>query len=118
METPIDIVADKVAFDEALRANGLFYVAMINTCTFDTPSQALEAHLLSFERQVGDAQKLSPVLINSHSGCDLWSFETSKVYFTEALRIERERGLRIAHETHRGRILYNPWVQFCTIFYI
>ena len=36
----------------------------------------------------------------------------------QALAIEEAAGITICHETHRGRILYNPWVTraMCTAF--
>jgi hypothetical protein len=36
-------------------------------------------------------------------------------FFEEALRVEEKIGLPVAHETHRGRLLYTPWD---TAFYL
>ena len=33
----------------------------------------------------------------------------SQQFYAEVLATEREMGVAVAHETHRGRILYNPW---------
>ncbi|KAL6070903.1 Xylose isomerase [Balamuthia mandrillaris] len=113
VETPIWLIKDKTAFAEALKENDLMYIAMINTCTApgdNTGSQKLADHLASFERQVSEAKEMNPLLINSHSGCDLWPEATSKAFFTRALEVEQEQGILICHETHRGRILYQPWV--------
>lgn len=112
VETPVRLVADKDRFLEALAENGLCFVAMINTCRFppDQPSQSLQDHLVSFEAQVKEALAFKPILINSQSGCDLWSAETSKAFFTKALEVEKANGVLVCHETHRGRILFNPWI--------
>ena len=120
VETPIWMIEDKTAFAAALKQSSLGYVAMVNTCTPDPagkpgatlarPSQRLADHLASFEAQVSAALSLSPLLINSHSGCDLWGPEDARAFFTRALQVEAECGVTIAHETHRGRVLYNPWV--------
>ena len=120
VETPVWMIADKAAFRAALDEHAMGYVAMINTCTpdysrgvgatYERPSQKLEEHLASFEAQVAEALTLRPLKINSHSGCDLWPLETSRAFFTRALEIEKACGLQVCHETHRGRVLYNPWV--------
>ncbi len=112
IETPISVIADKAAFSAALEKHGLRYIAMINTCTFapDRPSNKFDDHVASFDRLVQEAKAMRPMFINSHSGADLWSFDTAVRFFEHALRVEEEQGIMICHETHRGRILYNPWV--------
>jgi hypothetical protein len=112
VETPIRMVEDVKEFGAALREAGLAYVAMINTCTFapdDTSSRSLDAHVESFRAQVAEAAALQPVLINAHSGCDSWSREVAEAYFSAVLAIEAAQAIPIVHETHRGRVLYNPW---------
>jgi hypothetical protein len=112
VETPISVVEDKAKFGEALKANGLVYIAMINTCHFlpDKPSSQPSDHVASFKRLVAEAKELNPIFINSHSGRDSWSYEVAKQFFSEVLAFEERAGIPIYHETHRGRILYNPWI--------
>ena len=117
VETPVWKIADKAAFAAALKEAGLDYVAMVNTCTPDgdnNGSHKLEHHVASFERQVAEAlalpHGLKPLLINAHSGQDAWAPETARAFFARALAVEAELGVLICHETHRGRVLYNPWV--------
>ena len=120
VECPVWRIADKAKFCAALSAAGLGYVAMINTCTPSAagggaaeprPAQDLESHIASFEAQVAEclALPLRPLLINAHSGCDLWPAATARAFFQRALAVEAASGILIAHETHRGRILYNAW---------
>jgi hypothetical protein len=52
----------------------------------------------------------SQILINSHSGLDSFSERESRAFFKAALEIEKEEDVMVCHETHRGRILYNPWI--------
>jgi len=66
-------------------------------------------HLRSFREQAKVASSFRPRLINAHSGRDAFSENESAQFFEEALQIERSLGVPIAHETHRGRILFNPW---------
>lgn len=112
VETPISMVEDKKAFGTALQKHGLKYVAMINTCTFnpDPICAGVDEHVNSFRRLVREAKELVPVFINAHSGRDSWSTDAAHKYFEQALAIEAEEKITIYHETHRGRILYNPWV--------
>jgi sugar phosphate isomerase/epimerase len=49
------------------------------------------------------------LLVNAHTGRDAWSDDDSSRFYDEALRIEAGLGVRVAHETHRGRVFYNPW---------
>jgi len=75
-----------------------------------TAGTTVPAHIESFCRQIGEAARLSPRFINAHSGLDAWSESESSRFFEAALAIEQTEGIRIAHETHRGRILFNPWI--------
>lgn len=80
------------------------FIAMIFT-----EGQTVDEHLASFEKQITETIDFEPVLINCHSGRDAWTEQESNRYFAEVLKIESRHGVPIAHETHRGRILYNPW---------
>jgi len=70
----------------------------------------MEDHLAWFHKYVKEAKLWGATFINSHSGVDGWSFEESLHFFEEAIKIEKEEGILIVHETHRQRILFNPWV--------
>lgn len=105
IEAPLPAAADQAAFEAALRANHFAYIAQIFTSGDD-----VAAHIDSFRRQLQAAQTLEPVLVNCHSGRDAWSWAEAEQFFEAALAIETELGLPVAHETHRGRILYNPWI--------
>ena len=75
-----------------------------------TAGSSVAGHVESFRRQVGEAASMTPLFINAHSGCDAWSESDAVRFFEAALTIEASEGIRIAHETHRGRILFNPWI--------
>lgn len=53
---------------------------------------------------------MNAIFINSHSGRDSWDTRTAETFFAHALQVEKREQIMILHETHRGRILYNPWV--------
>ena len=66
-------------------------------------------HVASLRTQVEQAQAYGPLFINAHSGRDFWSFARQRDFFAEALEVERQAGIEINHETHRGRAFCNPW---------
>eukprot|EP00949_MAST-11_sp_MAST-11-sp1_P005211 g5211.t1 len=70
----------------------------------------VKTHLAVFKEQVEAAQALNPTLIVSHTLRDFFTFAMAEEFFSEALRWEQENGFIVAHETHRGRFLYSPWV--------
>lgn len=66
-------------------------------------------HTASFRAQCLRAAEFNPVLINAHSAADCMPFDDQLRFFEAALRVEEEIGIRIAHETHRGRAFFTPW---------
>ncbi|HEY3236627.1 MAG TPA: hypothetical protein VGJ84_18050, partial [Polyangiaceae bacterium] len=69
-----------------------------------------DEHLRSLEEQVEWQRQLAPLFINAHSGSDRWNQDQAKRFYEGALKIESRAGVPIAHETHRGRVFFNPWV--------
>jgi sugar phosphate isomerase/epimerase len=65
-----------------------------------------EEHAKSFEEQYRRGAELSPLFINSHTGKDYYTLEQNLVVFRAAKKLEQELGVRVTHETHRGRALY------------
>ena len=120
IETPIWKIEDPVSFAAALKSTGLDYVAMVNTRTPENLpgshalTRSVDAHLASFEAQIRQALTslpgVRPLFVTSHSGVDAWGPADARAFFDGALRIEKEIGIMVCHETHRGRVLYNPWV--------
>ena len=119
---PVWKIEDRVAFSVALANAGIQYIAVVQTCTppgDNNGSHDLEHHVASFERQLGEAAAMKPLLVNAHSGMDAWSPSVAQAFFTRVLALEDSYpGLLICHETHRGRILYNPWAtrDMCRVF--
>ncbi len=51
-----------------------------------------------------------PVKINVQSGIDSMDFDEGKRYVEAALEAEQKVGVTVNQETHRGKLLYAPWV--------
>jgi hypothetical protein len=97
---PANPAEDRI-FRADLDALNLEFIAQVVTRAPD--------HTKSFRDQVLRAADLNPVLINSHSAADRMSFDDQLRFFEAALEVEQEVGIRIAHETHRGRAFFTPW---------
>jgi hypothetical protein len=91
-------------FGEWLKKYKLDFIAQVHT-----EGISVEDHLQSFESLINTALTFQPILINSQSGCDYWSFSDKCRFLEKALRLEEKYRIQIAHETHRSRITYNPW---------
>lgn len=51
-----------------------------------------------------------PVLFGVHPGRDNYSFDEGGAFFEKALEAENRLGIPVAHETHRHRLFYSPFV--------
>jgi hypothetical protein len=92
-------------FGALLREHGFAYVAMVFT-----GGATVDEHVQSLAEQVERAKRLDASFVNAHSGSDRWSADDAKRFYERALAFQRGAGIRITHETHRGRVFYNPWV--------
>jgi sugar phosphate isomerase/epimerase len=62
----------------------------------------------SFKLQLQKCAEPHPILINSHTGRDYFSFEQNLELIDIAQEFSDKTGITIAHETHRGRLGYSP----------
>jgi sugar phosphate isomerase/epimerase len=65
------------------------------------------AHARSFEEQYRRAAELRPALVNSHTGRDIFPIAQNVVVFAAAARLEKELGIPVVHEVHRGRVTFS-----------
>jgi len=113
---------------EATENAGLKLVAQLHTCWYvERPaaaalsggvysqgivgSESPREHLSSFEAQSKRAIAMGACRINSHSGHDSWDLETATSFLRDAMKISERLGLGTitTHETHRRRVLWNPF---------
>jgi hypothetical protein len=105
VEAPLPAEADAERFRELLAKHNLGYIGMAFT-SGESPFK----HARSFRQQAERAVKLGATQITCHSGADNWDRATASVYFAEILAMEADLPVLVGHETHRGRILFNPWI--------
>jgi hypothetical protein len=84
------------------RDEGLTLIAHIGTAGKNPAEQ-----LASFEERIRLAVASRPLLINCHAGQDIQAFADSARLFARSVELEREYGVPICHETHRGLPLFN-----------
>ncbi len=63
----------------------------------------------SFEYYLNLSMECNPVLINSHSGRDYFTTEEQLRVIDTAQEFSVRNNVRIAHETHRGRLGFSPY---------
>jgi hypothetical protein len=114
----------KERFARALKEHGLVFVGKCyssgggcpNAAEFSHPPQGrdVDAHIAVFAaqvREVAGCALLRPFLlsISGQSGRDYFTQEDTDKFFVAFQGLEREYGVCIQHETHRHRLLFNPW---------
>jgi len=100
---PILFAPGRGAFKERLDAHALEVIPQILTS-----GDTVDEHLQSFREQLEMASEIPHVHSNAQTGSDRFDDDDAERFLREALRMQRDMGLRVAHETHRGRILFHP----------
>ena len=100
------------AWRQSMTDSGLEYIAEITTAGSYVPDRqaSLQQHLDSLSRKLEYSLRLDPLFVTCLGGCDAWPETKNIEFFTRAMEIARDAGIRIAFETHRGRAFFNPWV--------
>lgn len=104
VEAPRPSPADAPRLRALLDRHGLGGVAMVFT-----EGTTVADHVRSFREQLAAAAALRPLLVVAHSGRDAWDAADGAAFFADALAAGEDAGVPVAHETHRGRLLYAPW---------
>ena len=63
-------------------------------------------HKEKYKRHLYNLAEESPLLINSHTGMDFFSFEQNSELIELAFAVENETGIVITHETNRSRFSF------------
>ena len=86
---------------------GLDFIPMAMTFPADMMSPA--AHLDGLRPQLEAAAAAGFSRVNAHAGVDAFDDETARDFLIDSLALAADIGVELLHETHRSRILYNPW---------
>lgn len=100
-----DLPFEKIAKQEIIEMvadHGLELVAQ----HWETKNVNFTEHKDKFERHLYNLAEAEPLLINSHTGLDFFSFAQNAELIELALSIEQRTGVIITHETHRSRFSF------------
>mmetsp|Transcript_9928 Transcript_9928/g.22569 ORF Transcript_9928/g.22569 Transcript_9928/m.22569 type:complete len:306 (-) Transcript_9928:192-1109(-) len=109
---------DKTKWVELLRKHELIFVAQVHTSSRITDGREYEYrtscevadHIASFATLTAEAAELGAKFINVHSGHDLWCSGPKAIeYLTAVLEIGSKLPCPVVHETHRRRVMWNPY---------
>ncbi len=95
---------DDERFTSLLKANGFGYIAQAFTA-----GPTVKDHVKSFRDQLDRAVKLGAMQLTVHSGSDAFGAADIDAFYREIVAIERDAKIPVGHETHRGRVFFNPW---------
>lgn len=70
-------------------------------------TDTVEQYIRKMEKNLLELTSYNPTFINSHTGKDFYSFDENCSVLEAALNISQKTGVRILHETHRGRFSYH-----------
>jgi hypothetical protein len=90
-----------------LKAHAEFNLSIITGIA--TEGDNVQAHLKSMNAQIERAVEFNPLLINSHTGRDIFSLEDNLRLFENALELEQKHKIIITHETHRFRPTFSTF---------
>ncbi|TDB67547.1 sugar phosphate isomerase/epimerase family protein [Arundinibacter roseus] len=102
MEAPIG-THQKAEFRRVLRENSLLFIGQY----YQSFESNFTEHLRNYEYYLHNLIEENPVLINCQTGKDYFTFDQNCRLFACATRISAESGVKIIHETHRGKSLFS-----------
>lgn len=97
--------AEQRRFREALSESRLDYVAQIFS-----NGDTVRAHLDSVAQQLEAALNCGARQVTLHGFRDSAHFDDGCRFIEGILQLEQSHNIQMGHETHRGRLLFNPWV--------
>ncbi len=105
-----DGVETNVPFEEkekqevlgALKTHGLELIGQY----YQSNERDFDAHSKSYEKYLRHLVACGATFINCQTGKDYFPFEWNKKLIEQAARVSAETGVKIIHETHRGKALF------------
>ena len=105
-----DGVEASLPFDEnekneilnGLQKHGLLFIAQ----HWETVEKEFQLHCNKFEHRLRNLASATPLFINTQTGKDYYSFEKNEQLIAIARNISNKTGVKIVHETHRGKFSF------------
>ncbi len=77
---------------------------------WETSTLDYEAHKSEYRHRLEYLTTFSPLFINSQTGKDFFTFDQNAGLIEIAGEVSRESGIKIIHETHRGKFSFAPHI--------
>ncbi|ADB38667.1 sugar phosphate isomerase/epimerase family protein [Spirosoma linguale] len=101
MPLPLEAEARQIIVD-TIRENDLELIGQY----WQSFEPDLDEHCRNYEMYLRNLIDVQPLFINCQTGKDYFSFDQNKRLFDLASQISAETGIKITHETHRGKALF------------
>ncbi len=108
VEASLRLVPDRAEFLQFLKEASFQWVPQILSNEFRL-SGTVQEHLDSLREQIEECLPYDPLFFNVHGGLDTWDTAKAEEFYGQAIDLEKEIGVPISHETHRGRYFATPW---------
>jgi sugar phosphate isomerase/epimerase len=93
---------EKAAILNSLEKHDLKFIAQ----HYDTAERDFDQHYKQFEERLRNLASAKPLFINSQTGKDYYSFGQNKRLIDLAKEVSGSTGIKILHETHRGKFSF------------
>lgn len=101
MSLPFDIDQRQIIID-SIKEKGLLLIAQ----HWETVDNDFETHLDNYKKRLFNLAAANPLFINTQTGKDYYSFEQNSTLINAAEDISNATGIKIIHETHRGKFSF------------
>ena len=101
MSLPLE-VDEKQEMIDLIKQYGLLHIAQ----HWETLTSNFDEHRVEFRNRLVNLATARPLLINSQTGKDYFSFDQNAELISIASEISREYQVKIIHETHRGKFSF------------
>jgi sugar phosphate isomerase/epimerase len=85
-----------------LQKHGLLFIAQ----HWETVEKDFHLHCKEYEQRLRNLASAKPLFINTQTGKDYYSFDKNEKLIAIARNISNETGVKIIHETHRGKFSF------------
>ena len=102
---PVDPAEKKILFDY-LEKHEMYMVSH----QYRAEGSTFDKFRSSFIQNLYECAEAAPLLINSHTGRDYFSLPQNLELIDAASEFSAKTGIDVAHETHRGRVGYSPYM--------
>jgi len=86
----------------SIKKSGLHFIAQ----HYETTVKDFEQHCDEYAQRITNLALAKPLFVNTQTGKDYYPFEQNERLIAIARRISEETGVKILHETHRGKFSF------------